>query len=222
MITSGSRGSGKSAVCTPSLFMASRSGCWLRYVKAALGTALLLVSVSFGVLTWAEASTPCPPAAVEILEDANLLPALLSMVHAAKKQIWIGTYHFKAGVHPRSAPDRLAHELIRASNRGVEVVVVLDRPDDPHSEQAVENRRTAALLERGGVKVYMDGPKRRSHMKVAVVDGRFAIVGSHNLTRSGLRENHEVSLKVDSPCVAERILSYLKRIAREGGGLRTT
>lgn len=218
MITSGCRGSGKSTVCTPSPFMATRNGCGLRYVKAALRTALLLVAVSFGVLTWAEASTPCPPAVVQILKDDHLLPALLSMVRAAKRQIWIGTYHFKAGVHPRSGPDRLAHELVRASNRGVEVVVVLDRPDDPRSEQAMENQRTAALLKRGGVKVYMDGPKRRSHMKVAVVDGRFAIVGSHNLTRSGLRKNHELSLKVESPCVAERILSYLKRIAREGGG----
>jgi len=52
---------------------------------------------------------------------------------------------------------------------------------------------------------------------VVVVDGRFSMVGSHNLTRSGLRENHELSLSVDSPCVADRIVNYLKRIAREGG-----
>jgi phosphatidylserine/phosphatidylglycerophosphate/cardiolipin synthase-like enzyme len=163
------------------------------------------------------ASTPCPPALVQVLEDERFLPAVLSSLERAQKEIWVGAYHFKTGGHPRSGPDRMAQELIRAAGRGVQVNVVLERPEDPLSEQARDNQRTASMLGRGGVRVYLERPEIRSHMKVVVVDGRFSMVGSHNLTRSGLRENHELSLSVDSPCVADRIVNYLKRIAREGG-----
>lgn len=169
-------------------------------------------------LTGAMASTPCPAATVQVLEDDRLLPAIFSMVQSAQREIWVGAYHFKAGVHPRSGPDRLAQELIKARKRGVAVTVVLDRPEDPFSEQAMENHKTASLLQKGGVVVYLDRPQRRSHMKVMVVDGRFTVVGSHNLTQSGLRRNHELSLSVDSPCVAERTVNYLKQIVRQGGG----
>ncbi len=163
------------------------------------------------------ASTPCPPALVQVLEDDQLLPSILSSVGRAQKEVWVATYHFKAGGHPRSAPDRLAQELIRAAKKGVQVHVLMERPEDPISDQAKENNRTANLLKRGGVNIYWDSPRRRSHMKAVVVDGRFAVVGSHNLTKGGLKDNHELSLSVDSPCVAERIVGYLKRVAREGG-----
>jgi phosphatidylserine/phosphatidylglycerophosphate/cardiolipin synthase-like enzyme len=163
------------------------------------------------------ASTPCPPALVQVLEDDRLLPAILSSVEKAQKEIWVGTYHFRAGIHPRSAPDRLAQELIKAAKRGVQVHVLMERPEDPLSEQATDNKKTASLFQRGGVKVYWDSPHRRSHMKVVVVDGRFAVVGSHNLTKGGLKDNHELSLSVDSPCLAEKVISYLKRLAKEGG-----
>lgn len=163
------------------------------------------------------ASTPCPPALVQVLEDDRLLPSILSSVEKAQKEIWVGTYHFKTGIHPRSAPDRLAQELIKAAKRGVQVHVLLERPEDSLSEQAKDNNNTASLLQRGGVRLYWDSAQRRSHMKVVVVDGRFTVVGSHNLTRSGLKDNHELSLSVDSPCLAEKVVSYLRRVAKEGG-----
>jgi phosphatidylserine/phosphatidylglycerophosphate/cardiolipin synthase-like enzyme len=54
-------------------------------------------------------------------------------------------------------------------------------------------------------------------MKVVVVDGRFTLLGSHNFTQSALRYNHELSVLVDSPCLAGRVLLYLRRILRESG-----
>ncbi len=188
-----------------------------RAFGAKMGLWASLALVQFLVTPWAFCSTPCPPSLVQVLEDDRFLPSVLSSVQKASKEIWVATYHFKAGIHPRSAPDRLAQELIKAAKRGVQVQVLLEKPEDPLSEQAREHQKTASLLQRGGVRVYWDTPQRRSHMKVVVVDGRFAFVGSHNLTRGGLRDNHELSLSVDSPCVAEKVIAYLKRIAKEGG-----
>lgn len=205
---------------SPLFFLKKRTGFGLRKVlPVSKGACLGFIFVLASCL-WASpslATTPCPPALVQVLEDDRLLPSILSSVENAKKEIWVATYHFKTGVHPRSAPDRLAQELIKAAKKGIQVHVLLERPDDPLSDQARENDKTASLLQRGGVKIYWDSPQKRSHMKAIVVDGQFTVVGSHNLTKSGLKENHELSLSVESPCVAQKVLSYLKRIAREGG-----
>lgn len=179
---------------------------------------ILILAFGFGVQPIvAQGGSSCPASSVEVLEDAKLLQEALTLIDGAQNEIWVATYHFKAGTNPRSGPDRVAHGLILAAKRGVRVTVLLERPEDPLSEQARDNAKTARILERAGVRVLWDRPERRSHMKVMVVDGRYSIVGSHNLTKGGLRDNHELSVKLDSPCTAERILSYLKRIARDGG-----
>lgn len=177
---------------------------------------LFLASLmSLWVPAWGGES--CGDAVVEVIEDEKLVGSLLSLFEGAKKEIWVAAYHFKAGIHPRTAQDRILQELIAAKRRGVGVFVLLERPEDPLSEQARDNLKTARLLEKAGIEVIWDRPDRRSHMKAAVVDGRWTIVGSHNLTKSGLRENHELSVKIESPCVAQKVIGYLKRVAREGG-----
>jgi len=48
------------------------------------------------------------------------------------------------------------------------------------------------------------------HTKLAVIDGRYTFIGSHNLTQSALKHNNELSVLVDSPAVAESTLNYIK------------
>ncbi|MBU4177899.1 MAG: phospholipase, partial [Proteobacteria bacterium] len=48
--------------------------------------------------------------------------------------------------------------------------------------------------------------------KLAVIDRRYCLVGSHNLTQSALKHNHELSLLLDNPQLAEEILAYLETI----------
>jgi phosphatidylserine/phosphatidylglycerophosphate/cardiolipin synthase-like enzyme len=43
-------------------------------------------------------------------------------------------------------------------------------------------------------------------------------VGSHNLTSSALRHNHELSVLLDSPCIARQTIQYLHGIVHEAGG----
>ncbi len=163
------------------------------------------------------AASPCQVASAELLEDDRLEKQVSSLIKKAKEEIWIGNYSFKAGEHRNSAPDRLLRELVNAHRRGLKVHVLLERPEERGSDLARDNERSARLLQKGGVSVHWDRPDRRSHMKVAVVDRRFVIIGSHNLTASGLRHNHELSVLVDSPCLAERTVRYLLDILREAG-----
>jgi len=179
--------------------------------------ALILVLVVAPCSGLALASPPCPVASAELLEDDRLEKQLSSLIKKAKEEIWVGNYSFKAGEHRNSPPDRLLRELVNAHRRGLKVHVLLERPEERGSDLARDNERSARLLQKGGVPVYWDRADRRSHMKVAVVDKRFVIIGSHNLTASGLRHNHELSVLVDSPCLAERTIRYLLDILREAG-----
>ena len=76
------------------------------------------------------------------------------------------------------------------------------------------NQKTAELLKKGGVAVFFDSPNRTSHAKLAVIDRRYCLVGSHNLTQSALKHNHELSLLIDNPQLAEEILAYLETILK--------
>ena len=58
----------------------------------------------------------------------------------------------------------------------------------------------------------MDAPDRTTHAKLVVIDRRYLFVGSHNLTQSALKYNHEVSVRIDSPPLAEEALAYLKSL----------
>jgi phosphatidylserine/phosphatidylglycerophosphate/cardiolipin synthase-like enzyme len=91
--------------------------------------------------------------------------------------------------------------------------VVLERDSGTKNDRlGEENRHTAAYLSREGVKVFFDSPSIVTHAKVAVIDGRYVYLGSHNLTQSALRHNNELSVRIDSPEMAAEVTSYLERL----------
>jgi len=103
---------------------------------------------------------------------------------------------------------------VRARKRGVQVTVLLERPSGKHSSSGgdslyTDNRRTADLLAKGGVKVYFDSPSITTHTKVAVIDGHLVFIGSHNLSQSALRYNNELSVMLDSPELASEVKAYI-------------
>ncbi len=62
------------------------------------------------------------------------------------------------------------------------------------------------------MKVFFDSSRVTSHAKLAVIDGRFVYLGSHNLTQGALAHNNELSVLVDSPEMAAEFRSYLERL----------
>jgi phosphatidylserine/phosphatidylglycerophosphate/cardiolipin synthase-like enzyme len=139
----------------------------------------------------------------------------LRILNGAEKEVWIGAFMFKVGGRSNNAPAKILEALVLLHRAGVRVHVLLERPKDAGSDLAGFNSRTARLLKDKGIEVIMDRADRRSHMKVIVVDRRYTILGSHNLTQSALRYNHEYSVLVDSPCLAQKTVRYLQKIMRE-------
>ena len=184
-------------------------------ILAAVGLALLAVAAGRAQAKGPAASAyfPCK---VTPLVNREFFPALVAAVDEARGEILISVFSFKAGVHKRSRPDILVEHLARAVERGVDVLVVLEDSSDPGSNVARQNAKTKIILEKRGVKVYMDDPARTTHTKLVVVDQRLVFVGSHNFTSSAFGHNNEITMMIEQPGLAEEVRAYILKLIREG------
>ncbi|MBC7541188.1 MAG: hypothetical protein H7338_00505 [Candidatus Sericytochromatia bacterium] len=103
--------------------------------------------------------------------------------------------------------DTLIDKLIAASGRGVDVRLIVPEKGDESLIQGL-HRLSYDRLVRGGVKVFLF-PDRMAHTKVAVVDSRWAVVGSTNGTHRALNTNDELSLAVHDPRFAQELQTRL-------------
>jgi phosphatidylserine/phosphatidylglycerophosphate/cardiolipin synthase-like enzyme len=151
---------------------------------------------------------------VTVLKDGDYYPALLRTIDNAKHEIVMSFFLFKTNGYRSNYPDKLLHGLIEAAKRGVSVSVILEIGHDAKSRVNRDNRATAGRLKNNGVTVYFDSPRATTHTKVVIVDKRYTFIGSHNLTASALKYNHEVSVLIDSSKIAEDMLRYSKMLYR--------
>lgn len=157
------------------------------------------------------------PARTTLLENRDFADALIDGIRSAKRSIHLSFFLFKANDKRDNIPRRIAEELIKARKRGADVSVLLERPSRERTSSGVDtlysdNRHTADLLSRGGVKVYFDSPSVTTHTKVAVIDAHLVFIGSHNLSQSALRHNNELSVMLESPELAAEVKTYLDRL----------
>ena len=105
------------------------------------------------------------------------------MIKNAAQRIDLAMFLFKTSPAPDNRPAGLARDLVAARQRGVEVRVILEYSSHDQTLNRA-NQETAQILRKGGVAVFFDSPDRTNHAKLAVIDRRYCLVGSHNLTQS--------------------------------------
>ena len=149
----------------------------------------------------------CP---LTLLKNRDYFHALSEKIRDARRQIVLAFFLFKTNNRPGSYPELVLQELGAAARRGVRVLVVLERDAKSDSSVNRDNLNAAERLRQAGVEIYFDSPKRTTHTKLAVIDGRYTFIGSHNLTHSALKYNNELSVMIDSPALAEETLNYIK------------
>jgi len=157
--------------------------------------------------------------AVCLLDDTAYVEFVLRLLQGAQQRIRV-TMFFMAGGGPKRHPaDKFLEELARAAARGVDVRVILDidRDDDVYGSRYI-NRAAHDYLAAHGVRVVFDRPERLTHSKVICVDGRCAVVGSHNWTAGSFYLYDDKSLFVESPAVVERLCGRFDELWREYGG----
>jgi phosphatidylserine/phosphatidylglycerophosphate/cardiolipin synthase-like enzyme len=158
------------------------------------------------------AAHPAPvlssPAQATLLADAAYQGALKERIRGAKRRIICAFYLFKATERSGNAPAALALDLAKARARGVDVTVILEGDDSVGRD----NRAAAGYLSRKGVRVVFPRGRRTTHAKAVVIDDRYVMIGSHNLSHAALTRNRELSVLLDAPELAAQVTGYLEGI----------
>ena len=160
-----------------------------------------------------KAAVASPQAVVEakLLLDRDYFTALVDGVDRARSEIFLSAYLFRTIENAKGYPETVLKRLLAAVNRGVRVDVVLERNQDADDLNR-KNAETAERLKQAGIRVCMDAPDRVTHTKLVVIDRRYLLIGSHNLTQSALKYNHEASVWIDSAPLAEEALRYMESL----------
>jgi phosphatidylserine/phosphatidylglycerophosphate/cardiolipin synthase-like enzyme len=102
---------------------------------------------------------------------------VVAEIRQARQQILVQAYSFT------SAP--IASALVEAHNRGVSVVVVLDK------SQKSEQYSSADFVSRAGIPTRIDSAHQIAHNKIMLIDGQTIITGSFNFTKNAEENNAE-------------------------------
>ena len=151
-----------------------------------------------------------------MLLDGDYFTALLNGIDRAREEIFLSAYLFRTIENAQGCPEAVLKSLIAAVGRGVRVEAILERNRDADDLNR-NNAETAERLRQGGIRVCLDAPDRQTHTKLVVIDRRYVLIGSHNLTQSALKYNHEASVWIDSAPLAEEALRYMKSLCPEEG-----
>jgi len=109
---------------------------------------------------------------------------IVNAVHEAKRSVFVQAYHF--------TEMRIAAALIDAHQRGVRVLLIIDRhglhPNEHHPH--FDNPIILAFLKHN-IPVWIDDRPRIAHNKVMIIDRESVITGSFNFTYSAQNFNAE-------------------------------
>lgn len=150
-------------------------------------------------------------ARVRLLEDGEFQAELLQRIDTASAEIVLSTHLFAVVEGKDNRVARVVERLAAAVERGVEVIVVLEIGKEvSHVTRA--NRATAIILQERGIRVYSDMSGTTVHSRLAVIDRRFILVGSHDLTVQSLGRYRETTVVVDSPELASEALRFVESL----------
>ena len=155
----------------------------------ALGFSLAIVQPSLSGLFVAQ---PIGTTLVEPIFSPGSQDVPINLVRAARSNVALEVYSFT------SIP--LKEELIAATNRGVNVNVILEK-------SISSNPKMARELRAAGVKVRWGDPRfSLTHAKFLVVDGQIVFVGSNNWTFHSFNLNREAGVKLTDVGIAKRFV----------------
>jgi cardiolipin synthase len=137
------------------------------------------------------------------IEDAYLLG-----IASARREIILANAYFLPG-------RRFRHALLDASRRGVMITLLVQGLAD-HPLQQRATRALYGQLLAGGLRI-VEYHRSYLHAKVAVIDGRWATVGSSNIDPFSLLLAREANIVVRDAGFAERLRNRLLRAIRDGG-----
>jgi len=115
--------------------------------------------------------------------------AIVEALDKAKTSVRVQAYSFT------SAP--IAEALKKAHKRGVDVQVILDKP------QPKQPYTSATFLINAKIPVFLDSKHAIAHNKIMIIDGNTVITGSFNFSKAAEEKNAENLLVIESKELAQ-------------------
>lgn len=134
--------------------------------------------------------------------------AYLGAIRHARMEIFIANAYFLPGL-------RFRHALVAAAQRGVRVVLIMQGLTDHPFYRAASRALYRHFLE-NGVEIF-EYQASELHAKVAVVDGKWATVGSSNIDPFSLLLAREANVVVHDGPFALGLLASMEGLMRQGG-----
>ena len=100
----------------------------------------------------------------------------------------------------------LAQQLIKAKKRGVEIKVILD------ATAARNKYSTHKELREQGISVKVENFGGKMHIKSIIIDDKYIVSGSMNLTKAGNIKNDENTLVIENTKLAKRYKDYFLKL----------
>lgn len=167
-------------------------------VVASSWRSALFVAASL-VLAVPAASSDAATLQVGFSPEGSARTLVLSVIESAKHDIRLLGYSF-------TAPD-IAHALIDAKKRGVDVRVVLD----DSANHGGASHAAMNLIVNAGIPLRIDSHYKIQHDKVIIADGETVETGSFNYTSAAERYNSENAVVVwNYPQIATPYLDHWK------------
>lgn len=136
--------------------------------------------------------------------DAKIIPIIstdytkivMDLIRSATRSIDICAYtwiwYSHAGLSTIQQFNRL---IIEKCRQGLPVRVRLNQEAKDHY-LTQQNARTASALNRYPIQIKHDHTGTTSHLKMIIIDKEIVIIGSHNLTKRSVSQNHETSVAI--------------------------
>lgn len=137
----------------------------------------------------------------EIIISREFPKKVTPLIRRAKKSIDIIVFDW--GWYPDEIGESIQifnNAIYNASRHGVRVRAV------------VQKRLIKEILFRLGIEVKLLHSKKLLHIKLMIIDGEIAILGSHNYTKNAFNLNYEVSIIVRDVNSIGRLQEYFNNI----------
>jgi len=178
--------------------------------EISLAFVTLFIGIGLGYFGYSMSHIPAQINSAVLLLDEDYFPVVLQAINSANESIYVALFEMKYySRYPDSETNQLIDALIKAANRGVNVTVLLDEYANRWNGAASE---VITYLRRHGVRAKLDSPDITTHTKVLVIDRKIIIIGSTNWSYHALNLNHEASVLIYSPKLAEQFIAYFDKI----------
>ena len=148
---------------------------------------------------------------IQALEDEEYYYSVLNDLREAREEVLVAMYSMIYDPDdPYDWANDLIQELAKAEERGVQVRVIIEYRTYWGCKD--ENLEAYDYLKEHGVDVKLDYDSETDHLKLVVIDGRIAYVGSHNWSEAGLYYNREVTVRIVDEGIASELRSYFNEL----------